>query len=85
MNNFLLNLNIILIPSDEVFFETHDLIGGQTWGFYDKDGNTAEKDPITKVRADITTVVAIPVAAPFALSDVMSSDMVEVLMKIGGQ
>ncbi|QPB43228.1 hypothetical protein [Rodentibacter haemolyticus] len=69
----------------ESFAGTHDLIGGQVWRFYDKDGNTAEKDPIAQVRADITTVVAITVAAPFALSDVMSSDMVEVLMKIGGQ
>ncbi len=31
-----------------------------------------------------TTVVAIPVAAPFALSDLMSSDMMEVLFKLGG-
>ncbi|QPB43230.1 hemagglutinin repeat-containing protein [Rodentibacter haemolyticus] len=69
----------------ESFAGNHDFKGGQIWGFYDKDGNTAEKDPITQVRADITTVVAIPVSAPFALSDLMSSDMVEVLMKIGGQ
>ncbi|MDG6894665.1 hypothetical protein [Volucribacter amazonae] len=68
----------------EAFAGPHDLLGGQVWGFYDKDGNTAAKDPATQLRADITTAVAIPVTAPLALADFMSSDFVEILMKIGG-
>lgn len=42
------------------------------------------KNKLTGVASDITTVVAIPVSAPFALSDVLSSDTFELLMKIGG-
>ncbi|TCP92081.1 hypothetical protein EDC44_12834 [Cricetibacter osteomyelitidis] len=68
----------------ESFAGPHDLIGGQAWKFYDKDGNTAEKSPLTQFRADVTTAVAIPVTAPLALSDIMTSDMVEILMKLGG-
>ena len=69
----------------ESFAGTHDLLGGQAWGWYDKQGNTAEKSKLTGVASGVTTVIAIPVSAPFALSDVMSSDMFELLMKIGGK
>lgn len=69
----------------ESFAGTHDLLGGQVWGWYDKQGNTAEKNKLTGVASGVTTVIAIPVSAPFALSDVMSSDMFELLMKIGGK
>ncbi|EIJ31784.1 filamentous hemagglutinin family N-terminal domain protein [Haemophilus parainfluenzae HK2019] len=69
----------------ESFAGTHDLLGGQAWGWYDKQGNTAEKNKLTGVASGVTTVIAIPVSAPFALSDVMSSDMFELLMKIGGK
>jgi len=55
------------------------------WGWYDKQGNTVPKNKLTRVASDITTVVAIPVSAPFALSDVLSSDTFELLMKIGGK
>ena len=48
-------------------------------GWYDKQGNTAPKNKLTGVASDITTVVAIPVSAPFALSDVLSSDTFELL------
>ena len=60
------------------------IVGGQMWGWYDKQGNTVPKNKLTRVASDITTVVAIPVSAPFALSDVLSSDTFELLMKIGG-
>ena len=56
-----------------------------SWGWYDKQGNTVPKNKLTGVASDITTVVAIPVSAPFALSDVLSSDTFELLMKIGGK
>lgn len=88
------NLHVNRIPyaigsvSDNViesFAGPHDLLGGQIWGWYDKRGNTSQKTPIQKTASDITTVVAIPATAPLALSDLMSSDMMEVLMKIGGQ
>ena len=69
----------------ESFAGTHDLLGGQVWGWYDKQGNTAEKNKLTGVASGVTTVIAIPVSAPFALSDVISSDMFELLMKIGGK
>ena len=69
----------------ESFAGTHDLLGGQAWGWYDKQGNTAEKSKLTGVASGVTTVIAIPVSAPVALSDVMSSDMFELLMKIGGK
>ena len=55
------------------------------WGWYDKQGNTVPKNKLTGVASDITTVVAIPVSAPFVLSDVLSSDTFELLMKIGGK
>ena len=69
----------------ESFAGTHDMLGGQAWGWYDKQGNTAEKNKLTGVASGVTTVIAIPVSAPFALSDVISSDMFELLMKIGGK
>ncbi len=69
----------------ESFAGTHDMIGGQIWGWYDKQGNTLQnKNTLQTVGSTATTVVAIPVAAPFALSDLISSDMMEVLFKLGG-
>ena len=53
----------------ESFAGTHDLLGGQAWGWYDKQGNTAEKNKLTGVASGVTTVIAIPVSAPFALSE----------------
>ena len=48
----------------ESFAGTHDLLGGQAWGWYDKQGNTAEKNKLTGVASGVTTVIAIPVSAP---------------------
>ncbi|OOF35621.1 hypothetical protein BKK48_09175 [Rodentibacter heidelbergensis] len=68
----------------ESFAGTHDFTGGQIWGWYDKQGNTAKKNSFTSVASTVTTVVAIPLSAPFAVADVLSSDFVEVLIQIGG-
>ena len=34
------------------------------WGWYDKQGNTAEKNKLIGVASGVTTVIAIPVFAP---------------------
>ncbi|WAM58662.1 hemagglutinin repeat-containing protein [Avibacterium paragallinarum] len=68
----------------ESFAGTHDLIGGQAWGFYNSQGNTAQKTATEKLRAEITTTAAIPAATPFAVADLMSSDFVELLFQLGG-
>ncbi|HBO37723.1 MAG TPA: hypothetical protein DD638_03580 [Pasteurellaceae bacterium] len=87
-------LNSIKIPykvgsfSDkliESFAGTHDYLGGQIWGWYDEKGNTAKKNLFQEKASMVTTVVAIPVSAPFALADLVSPDLFEVLTKIGGQ
>ncbi|WP_432744567.1 hemagglutinin repeat-containing protein [Haemophilus influenzae] len=68
----------------ESFAGTHDLLGGQMWGWYDKQGNTSQKNNIQQFLSDRTTEIAIPISAPFAASDLISSDMMEVLFKLGG-
>ncbi|WP_425603666.1 hemagglutinin repeat-containing protein [Stenotrophomonas capsici] len=68
----------------EAFAGTHDLLGGQIWGWYGSDGNTAiDRTKPQKLASGVTTVVAIPVAAPFALSDLVSSDVIQILIKLG--
>ena len=68
----------------ESFAGTHDLLGGQIWGWYDDKGNTSSKTSFQQGASDVTTVVALPVSMPFAISDLVSSDFVEVLFKLGG-
>ncbi|TDB29721.1 hypothetical protein ATCM_11530 [Stenotrophomonas sp. ATCM1_4] len=69
----------------EAFAGTHDLLGGQIWGWYGDDGNTAvDRTKSQKLASSVTTVIAIPVAAPFALSDLISSDVIQVLVGLGG-
>ena len=68
----------------ESFAGTHDLLGGQMQGWYDKQGNTSQKNNIQQFLSDRTTEIAIPISAPFAASDLISSDMMEVLFKLGG-
>ncbi|OOF43822.1 hypothetical protein BKK51_10925 [Rodentibacter trehalosifermentans] len=68
----------------ESFAGTHDYLGGQLPRWYDKQGNTSQKNNTQQFFADRTTEIAIPISAPFALSDLMSSDMIEVLFKLGG-
>ena len=68
----------------EPFAGSHDFTGGQVWGWYDDLGNTSQKTPWQQTMSQVTTIGALGVSAPFALSDAFSSDMVEILMKIGG-
>ena len=68
----------------EPFAGSHDFTGGQIWGWYDDLGNTSQKTPWQQTMSQVTTIGALGVSAPFALSDAFSSDMVEILMKIGG-
>lgn len=88
------NLHFTRIPysigslSDQVvesFAGTHDMIGGQIWGWYDKQGNTLQNKNIAQhIGSTATTVIAIPVTAPFAVSDAISPDFMEILFKLGG-
>ncbi|WP_207904101.1 hypothetical protein [Bisgaardia hudsonensis] len=68
----------------ESFAGPHDLLGGQIWGWYDKQGNTSQKNGLESKASEVTTAVAIPVTVPIALSDLISSDFMEVLYKLGG-
>ena len=64
----------------ESFAGTHDFIGGQLPGFYGEDGNTKPGD---KPLQTVITTTAIPVAAPFALADIISPDVMAVILKLG--
>lgn len=80
----------------ESFAGTHDLLGGQSWDLYDRYGNTT-RGRITQTNpnsnspnkydgkiSNVTATAAIPAAAPFAISDLMSPDVLQILLKIGG-
>ncbi|WOE32909.1 MULTISPECIES: hypothetical protein [unclassified Acinetobacter] len=68
----------------ESFAGTHDLLGGQIWGWYGKDGNTSTNRTEFENKASrITTVVAIPVSAPFALADLVSPDVLQLIIGLG--
>ena len=64
----------------ESFAGAHDFIGGQLPGFYGDDGNTKPGD---KPLQTVITTTAIPVAAPFALADIISPDVMAVILKLG--
>lgn len=65
----------------ESFAGTHDYLGGQKPGFYGDDGNT---NPGDKPFQGVVTGAAIPVSAPFALADLISPDIMIMLLKLGG-
>ncbi len=70
----------------ESFAGTHDYLGGQIWGWYGKDGNTSRgRNAFENIASSTTTVVAIPVSAPFAVSDLISPDVLQIILKIGGK
>ncbi|OBX05898.1 hypothetical protein QV08_11580, partial [Gallibacterium salpingitidis] len=86
------NLHLTRIPyainsfSDmlvESYAGTHDLLGGQIWGWYNNQGNTAEKNSIQSKASQVTTITAIPVATPFAMADLISADIIELLSQLG--
>lgn len=72
----------------EAFAGTHDFGGGQVWGWYDENGNTTRgrfnDDNHDSVLSDITSGVAIPVTAPFAIADLISPDMLQLIIKLTG-
>lgn len=65
----------------ESFAGTHDYLGGQLPGYYGDDGNTKPGD---KPFQGVVTGAAIPVSAPFALADLLSPDIMIMLLKLGG-
>lgn len=68
----------------ESFAGTHDYIGGEIWGWYGKDGNTStNRTTFQNTASTATTVTAIPVAAPFALADLLDSNTVQFLFSLG--
>ncbi|VEG13331.1 hemagglutinin repeat-containing protein [Moraxella cuniculi] len=63
----------------ESFAGTHDYLGGQRPGYYDKDGNTK---PGNNKGQGIVTGLAIPISAPFALADLITPDFMSIILKI---
>ena len=60
----------------ESYAGTHDFIGGQLPGFYDEMGNTSrDRGTVTKIAAETWTVAAIPLATPFAMSELVSPEL----------
>lgn len=72
----------------ESFAGTHDTIGGDVTGLYDKQGNTARgRTEAIKLVYEVWSAVAIVPSAPFAMSDALPSEawqVLDVLLK-GGQ
>lgn len=68
----------------EGFAGTHDFIGGQLPGFYDSEGNASRgRAPVTDVAADVWAGAAIPLAAPFAVSEIVSPELLEFIFAAG--
>ncbi|WP_368543625.1 two-partner secretion domain-containing protein [Enterobacter soli] len=62
----------------ESYAGTHDLVGGQLPGFYDKEGNTArDRGPLADAAASTWTIAAIPIATPFAMSELVSPELLQ--------
>lgn len=62
----------------ESYAGTHDFIGGQLPGFYDEQGNTSRgRSDLTNIAANTWTVVAIPLATPFAMSELASPELLD--------
>ena len=68
----------------ESFAGTHDFLGGQLWGWYGKDGNTStNRTGFENKASGVTTGVAIPVSTPFALADLISPDVLQLIIGLG--
>ena len=60
----------------EAFSGTHDMIGGKISGLYDEQGNATRGRSTTQVLInDRWAEVAIPLAAPFAMAEVMPPEV----------
>jgi filamentous hemagglutinin len=67
----------------ESFAGTHDFIGGQVTGFYDAEGNTTRpRSDLENKVSNIWAVGAIPVSAPFALSDLISPELLQIIFTV---
>ncbi|MGC9562561.1 hypothetical protein, partial [Brachymonas sp. M4Q-1] len=70
----------------ESFAGVHDFLGGQMWGWYDIQGNTTRgRTTVDNIGSNVTTILAIPAAAPFALSDLISPDVLQVIVRFKGK
>lgn len=68
----------------ESYAGTHDYIGGQVPGFYDSLGNTSrDRQPGTKIAAETWTIAAIPLATPFAMSELVSPELLDFIFAAG--
>ncbi len=69
----------------ESFAGTHDLVGGKLSGLYDDQGNaTRGRTDAEKVFHETWTMVAIPISAPFAMSEQLPSPVwnaISILLK----
>ncbi|WP_432224259.1 hemagglutinin repeat-containing protein [Enterobacter wuhouensis] len=62
----------------ESYAGTHDLVGGQLPGFYDNAGNTGrDRNPLVTTAANTWTIAAIPIATPFAMSELVSPELLQ--------
>jgi filamentous hemagglutinin len=70
----------------ESFAGTHDFLGGQITGFYDEQGNTTRgRSNLTEQLVNAWAVTAVVPSAPFALSDLISPELMQILFKAGGK
>jgi len=68
----------------ESFAGTHDFIGGQIPGFYDAEGNTSRgRSEMEKRIINTWAVTAILPSAPFALSDLIPPELMQILFTVG--
>jgi filamentous hemagglutinin len=62
----------------ESYGGSHDYIGGQFPGFYDNLGNTSrDRSVLTSIAAEVSTYVALPLATPNALSEMVSPELLQ--------
>lgn len=65
----------------EAYAGSHDFIGGQLPFFYDSDGNTRRgKGAVASTGAEVTTILAIPLATPFAGAELLSPELFEFIL-----
>jgi filamentous hemagglutinin len=68
----------------ESFAGFHDMAGGQLVGFYDEEGNTTRgRSSLVEKASDVWAVTAVPLVSPFALSDLVSPELLQILFAVG--
>jgi filamentous hemagglutinin len=67
----------------ESFAGSHDYIAGQVAGLYDEQGNTSRgRSPAAATAANAWAITAIPIAAPFAIADLIPPALLEAIFKV---